>query len=127
MHPTVRIPVVVLAPSQLVVANRTSMKSFLLAQLGLGADVVLDLSETVTLDSSGLGMLISVDKSFRLAERSFVLCGLHDELSALFEVTQVDRRIRIAPNVERARAMLSLPPLSDAVVPMTPQLLMVRR
>lgn len=115
MKSTLRATVVVMAPDKLVVANRTAMKSFLLAQLGLGADVILDLSDTVTVDSSALGMLISVERSFRLAGRGFVLCALHQELPALFEVTQVDRRIGIAVDVAHAQRMLAMPPLPDAV------------
>lgn len=122
-----RVPVVVRAPQQLVVSNRTAMKSFLLAQLGLGADVILDLSQTTSLDSSGLGMLISVEKSFRLAGRSFVPCALHDDQPTLFEVTQVDRRIRIAPDVERAHAMLALPPLPAAGAAPAPGYLSLQR
>ena len=112
--------VVVLTPPQLVVGNRTTVKALLLAQLGLGVDVVLDMRRTVSIDSSALGMLVSVARSFALNDHGFIACGLQDGLPLLFNLTQVDQRVTIAVDVDDATSMLAQQGRESLALPSSP-------
>ncbi|MGD9972265.1 MAG: STAS domain-containing protein [Desulfatirhabdiaceae bacterium] len=63
--------------------------------------IVLDLSEVEFMDSSGLGILMSLLKTLG-KEGRLVLCHIHDSVRSLFKITRVDRIIPICSDVDDA-------------------------
>lgn len=83
-------------PSSLIVGNRQTLKLQVLDALDAGArQIVLDFRGTAYIDSSGLGVLVSVNKSCRDRGAELVLAGLNTELRALFELYQLHQLFRI--------------------------------
>lgn len=93
-------------PAELVVGTRAAFKERLLEHLAAGADVIIDFHKTGYLDSSGLGALCSVRRSFRLAGRELLVCGLNDDLKTLFELTKLDSMFAAYADVAAARAAI---------------------
>src|SRR4051812_23159068 len=99
-HPIIVEP----APVQLVVGTRQQLKEQLLAHLKAGHDVVLDFSTARYIDSSGLGVLVSLKKHFTDAGRRFVIAALDEDLAMLFELTKMDSILHPYETVEEATA-----------------------
>jgi anti-sigma B factor antagonist len=85
-------PVLVVAvEGQLVVGNRQEFKQAVLAAIEDGAEqVVIDFADAAYVDSSGLGVLVSLGKRLRDAGGELRLAGLNDDLRSLFELTRLD-------------------------------------
>lgn len=58
------------------------------------AAVVMNLSEVEFMDSSGVGAMVALLKSFR-GQRDFALCATTPPVQSLLELTRVDRFFRI--------------------------------
>lgn len=57
-----------------------------------GADIVLiDLKDVKFIDSSGLGVLVSVMKTVRTSGGKLFVCSLNEQVKMLFELTKMDR------------------------------------
>ena len=98
---------VVSVDGQLVVANRQELKQMVLKAIEEGESrFVIDFSGTGYIDSSGLGVLVSVSKKIREAGGELRLCGLNEDLRMLFELTKLDTLFTI--NETRAEAVGSL-------------------
>lgn len=98
---------VVSVDGQLVVANRQELKQMVLKALEEGESrFVIDFSGTGYIDSSGLGVLVSVSKKIREAGGELRLCGLNEDLRMLFELTKLDTLFTI--NENRVEAIGSL-------------------
>ncbi len=98
---------VVSVDGQLVVANRQELKQMVLKALEEGESrFVVDFSGTGYIDSSGLGVLVSVSKKIREAGGELRLCGLNEDLRMLFELTKLDTLFTI--NENRVEAIGSL-------------------
>ena len=98
---------VVSVDGQLVVANRQELKQMVLKALEEGESrFVVDFSGTGYIDSSGLGVLVSVSKKIREAGGELRLCGLNEDLRMLFELTKLDTLFTI--NESRTEAIGSL-------------------
>jgi anti-sigma B factor antagonist len=65
---------------------------------------VVDFSETGYIDSSGLGVLVSLSKKIREAGGDLRLAGLNDDLRTLFELTKLDTLFTIMGSAEEATA-----------------------
>jgi anti-sigma B factor antagonist len=69
---------------ELIVGNRQELKQRLLDALAVGdRQFILDLSKTRYIDSSGLGVLVSIGKKVRDAEGRLVLTGMNEDLVTL--------------------------------------------
>src|SRR5438128_1216825 len=112
--------VVVGVDGQLIVGNRQELKQKVLDTLeGGGKKFVIDFTKTGYIDSSGLGVLVSLSKKIREQGGDLRLCGLNEDLQTLFELTKLDTLFAIARTPEEALA---------AFYPgTTPQPLQVRR
>ncbi len=88
---------------QLIVGNRQELKQQVLEQLE-GGDLkfVIDFSETGYIDSSGLGVLVSLSKKIREQGGELRLSSLNDDLRTLFELTKLDTLFRIADDKAQA-------------------------
>lgn len=89
---------------QLIVGNRQELKQRVLDLLDQGErKFVVDFGRTGYIDSSGLGVLVSLSKKVREAGGALRLANLNDDLRTLFELTKLDTLFPIADS--RARAL----------------------
>src|SRR6266496_2400813 len=97
--------VVVGVDGQLIVGNRQELKQKVLDSLeGGGRKFVVDFTKTGYIDSSGLGVLVSLSKKIREQGGDLRLCGLNEDLQTLFELTKLDTLFAIARTPEEALA-----------------------
>ena len=90
---------------QLIVGNRQELKQQVLEQLEDGdRKFVIDFAETGYIDSSGLGVLVSLSKKIREQGGELRLSSLNEDLRTLFELTKLDTLFRIADDKEQALA-----------------------
>jgi len=88
---------------QLIVGNRQELKQQVLEQLESGdRKFVIDFADTGYIDSSGLGVLVSLSKKIREQGGELRLSSLNEDLRTLFELTKLDTLFRIADDKEEA-------------------------
>jgi anti-sigma B factor antagonist len=88
---------------QLIVGNRQDLKQKVLDEVERGArKILIDFARTGYIDSSGLGVLVSLAKRIRDAGGELRLANLHDELQTLFELTKLDTLFQISKTREHA-------------------------
>ena len=76
---------------QLIVGNRQLLKEQVLAQLERGdRKFIVDFSNTDYIDSSGLGVLVTLSKKIREQGGQLSLVSLSEDLRTLFELTKLD-------------------------------------
>lgn len=82
---------------QLIVGNRQELKDAVLKELeGGGRKFLVDFTDTAYIDSSGLGVLVSLSKKIREKGGELRLSNLNDDVRTLFELTKLDTLFRIA-------------------------------
>lgn len=88
---------------QLIVGNRQELKQRVLDEFESGArKVLVDFERTGYIDSSGLGVLVSLAKRLREDGGELRLANLNDDLRTLFELTRLDTLFPISDTRERA-------------------------
>jgi anti-sigma B factor antagonist len=88
---------------QLIVGNRQELKQKVLDELEKGErKFLVDFSLTGYIDSSGLGVLVSLSKKIREQGGELRLANLNDDLKTLFELTKLDTLFQISDSRERA-------------------------
>lgn len=88
---------------QLIVGNRHELKGLVLEKLDDGArHIVVDFARTGYIDSSGLGILISLSKRVRELGGELRLASLNDDLQRLFELTKLHTLFEIRDSLEQA-------------------------
>ncbi len=88
---------VVVVDGELTVGNRGQLKERVLSSLADGADAfVIDFDGTSFIDSSGLGVLVSLSKRIRQKDGRLRLAGLSQDLRTLFELTKLDTLFQIS-------------------------------
>ena len=88
---------------QLIVGNRQELKQQVLEQFeGGDRKFVIDFANTGYIDSSGLGVLVSLSKKICEQGGELRLSSLNKDLRTLFELTKLDTLFRIADNKEQA-------------------------
>lgn len=88
---------------QLIVGNRQELKQKVLDELERGErKFLVDFSQTGYIDSSGLGVLVSLSKKIRESGGQLRLASLNDDLKTLFELTKLDTLFQIAPTRDGA-------------------------
>jgi anti-sigma B factor antagonist len=86
---------------QLIVGNRQELKQKVLTQLEQGErKFLVDFTNTGYIDSSGLGVLVSLSKKIQEQEGELRLASLNEDLRTLFELTKLDTLFRIADTRE---------------------------
>ena len=89
--------VVVDVEGQLIVGNRQELKARILEALEAGdRKFLIDFTHTGYIDSSGLGVLVSLSKKIRDEGGELKLAGLNDDLRTLFELTKLDTLFAIS-------------------------------
>jgi anti-sigma B factor antagonist len=82
---------------QLIVGNRQELKQKVLDELEKGERrFLIDFTQTGYIDSSGLGVLVSLSKKIREQGGELRLSSLNEDLRTLFELTKLDTLFRIA-------------------------------
>ena len=77
--------------SQLIVGNRQQLKETVREQLERGSrKFIVDFSKTDYIDSSGLGVLVTLSKKIREEGGELSLAELSEDLRILFELTRID-------------------------------------
>ncbi|MFC1574951.1 STAS domain-containing protein [Gemmatimonadota bacterium] len=88
---------------QLIVGNRQELKQKVLEELEKGErKFVVDFEKTGYIDSSGLGVLVSLSKKIREKGGDLRLANLNEDLRTLFELTKLDTLFQIADSREAA-------------------------
>ena len=88
---------------QLIVGNRQELKQEVQDRLeGGDKKFVIDFANTGYIDSSGLGVLVSLSKKIREQGGELRLSNLNEDLRTLFELTKLDTLFRIADTKEQA-------------------------
>jgi len=88
---------------QLIVGNRQELKQKVLDELESGEKrFLIDFDRTGYIDSSGLGVLVSLSKKIREQGGELRLANLNEDLRTLFELTKLDTLFRIANSREEA-------------------------
>jgi len=62
--------------------------------------IALDLSNLEYIDSSGLGVVVSVHKRCKLNGGRLAICGMNDTLNRLFKLTSLDKALNIYPDLK---------------------------
>src|SRR5258708_40045782 len=95
--------VVVDVEGQLIVGNRQELKQKVLDELERGErKFLIDFAPTGYIDSSGLGVLVSLSKKLREQGGELRLATLNDDLRTLFEPTKLGTLFPVS--VTRGRA-----------------------
>src|SRR5213596_2264219 len=95
--------VVVDVEGQLIVGNRQELKQKVLDELERGErKFVIDFSQTGYIDSSGLGVLVSISKKIREHGGELRLANLSGDLMNLFQGHKLDTLFQIADTCDRA-------------------------
>ena len=90
---------------QLIVGNRQDLKQRVLDALEAGnRKFLIDFSRTGYIDSSGLGVLVSLSKKIRDEGGDLRLAGHNEDLKTLFELTKLDTLFAITDSAEQALA-----------------------
>jgi anti-sigma B factor antagonist len=88
---------------QLIVGNRQELKQKVLEELENGSrKFLIDFTSTGYIDSSGLGVLVSLSKKIREQGGELRLANLNEDLRTLFELTKLDTLFHISGNREEA-------------------------
>lgn len=86
---------------QLIVGNRQDLKQTVLKELENGdRKFLIDFTNTGYIDSSGLGVLVSLSKKIREQGGDLRLASLNEDLRTLFELTKLDTLFQIADSRE---------------------------
>ena len=95
--------VVVGVDGQLIVGNRHELKQKVLEAVEGGErKVLVDFANTGYIDSSGLGVLVSLAKKLREEGGEMRLAGLNPDLRTLFELTKLDTLFNITDSLDEA-------------------------
>ncbi|AEX85407.1 anti-anti-sigma factor [Marinitoga piezophila KA3] len=63
---------------------------------------VIDMSAVSYIDSAGLGAVVSLLKEARNLNKELVLAGLQSQVRKIFEMTKLDKIVKIVDTVEEA-------------------------
>ena len=95
--------VVVSVDGQLIVGNRQELKQRIIDALEAGdRKFLVDFTRTGYIDSSGLGVLVSLSKKIRDQGGDLRLAGLNEDLKTLFELTKLDTLFGISDSPDEA-------------------------
>ena len=88
--------VVVGIEGQLVTGNRDELKRLILAEVERGERAFrIDCADTGYIDSSGLGVLVSLAKRIRETQGELRLANMNTDLRHMFELTKLDTLLTI--------------------------------
>jgi anti-anti-sigma factor len=84
-------------------SNAPDLKSLFLHHNKVGINqIILDLSETVYCDSSGLSAILVANRLCKDTNGTFVLFGLQSSVQKMIEIAQLDRVLTIEHSLDEA-------------------------
>ena len=87
----------------LIVGNRQKLKKTILDELDKGKrKFIVDFSEALYVDSSGLGVLLFISKKIDEQGGELRLASLNGGLRTLFELTKLDTNLKIVESCEES-------------------------
>ncbi len=88
------------------VTNAQEFKDFLVSLIGQGErELILDLHQVEFMDSTALGVIVSIFKRLKEAGgKDLKLCGLSELVKELFEITRLHKVMKLFPSREEALA-----------------------
>ncbi len=92
------------------------VKAEALALIGRDADVVVDLSGIAFVDSTGVGVLVSLFKAVRKSGRDARFAGIAPGVRSVLEIIKLDKIFEVYPDAATAAAALRRQgsPLADS-------------
>ncbi|MCD4750879.1 MAG: STAS domain-containing protein [Thermoanaerobaculales bacterium] len=94
---------IAIPPRELTASSSENAKASLLGLIdAANKEIVVDLSELVFIDSSGLGTLIAAKKTANEHGGDVRLCGLSPQVWTIFELTRLDKVFKIFSNRDEA-------------------------
>ncbi len=73
---------------------------------GVWANTILEMLGVPYMDSAGMGAIINFYVSCQKSGRKLIVCGLNYRVVELFKLTNVDKLISIADDLDQAEALL---------------------
>lgn len=96
---------IVKLPARVDVTNTQGLLDAVRSQMGAGSDrFILDLSETEAIDSTGIGVIVSLYKSLRVGEGDLLLASVGSGVARVLALTRLDRVFQLHDSVESAKA-----------------------
>jgi len=83
--------------------NVASFRSAIAPILERSKRIVLDMSQVIFMDSTGLGSMLSCLRTVKARDGSVKLANLTAEVRQLFEMVLMDRVFEIYPSIDEAR------------------------
>jgi len=95
---------VVKVPKELDITISDRFKSYVVEELlnKKKSKIVLDFSDCEYIDSSGLGVVISVHKRSTMEGGITILAGLNEDVKEVLSITGLDRVLKIKDTIEEA-------------------------
>jgi anti-sigma B factor antagonist len=94
---------VISVDGQLTIGNRQELKDRVIAELERGErKFLIDFDKTDYIDSSGIGVLISLSRRIRTVDGELRLANLNSDLQTLFELTKLDTHFKISTSRDEA-------------------------
>ncbi|MEN9646944.1 MAG: hypothetical protein RL238_3613 [Actinomycetota bacterium] len=93
---------------ELDVSQTLQVRDVVLAEIGPGRRLVVDLSGVPFIDSSGLGMLVAAHRASIKESGWFAVCGADATVTRVFELTRTNRVLHIFADAAAAVAAPTL-------------------
>ncbi|MFW5782419.1 MAG: STAS domain-containing protein [Candidatus Muiribacteriaceae bacterium] len=101
--------IVIAIDSDITVDSISEANEFLLNVVeGNRENIVLDFSNSDFIDSSGLSILIRINKALNLDNRKICLCNLSSTMIKVLSATKLNAVFPMASNIEQAVRMMRL-------------------
>ena len=72
-------------------------------------NIILDFTRLTFILSSGLGVLLAYHVNARKERLHFIICGLNSQVQRLFAITDLNKHLNIADNIDEALEMVENP------------------
>ena len=82
--------------------NLKEFEDLLNQNLGIPKNVIVDLTETLFIDSSVLGLIILFFSKFERNNKNLILANPNDKISQMLDFTGASRRIKIFKSVDES-------------------------
>jgi anti-sigma B factor antagonist len=80
---------------ELDVSQTLAVRDLVLAQIGPGRRLIVDLGGVPFIDSSGIGMLVGAHRASIKEDAWFAVCGADATVTKVFELTRTNRVLRV--------------------------------
>ncbi len=82
--------------------NSEEIKKNMIEMVQGAEKIVLDLNKITFVDSSGLGVILTVFRSIKESSGNMVICSVHESVKVLFKLVRLSHMIQIFDNPKEA-------------------------